>query len=258
MGSGQAVRLQFNILIYYPFEIIVPIWDKLNGNLVGFLSRLGDGAYMTNDLNNLSHEERSIFLDGLALLSQIFWGPDIDFCGQIKNPEFPGELTDFSALLEGESAGAVKTILAYIGQYTESQPLCQALEAAYVRLFISAPGGVAAPLYHSFYESEQGLLMGRPAGMMSVRLESAGLSLEDRGSEPPDHLAVEVEYLFFILETAWAGPSSRLETEARAFAAEELQPFAKAISKRLKAETDCPFYPAAAELLVDAVGLITG
>ncbi|NIQ90076.1 MAG: molecular chaperone TorD family protein, partial [Desulfobacterales bacterium] len=72
----------------------------------------------------------------------------------------------------------------------------QHLEEGYVRLFISAKGGITAPLYESCYEFEGAPLMGRAAAEMKERFETKDLSVADTIQEPPDHLSIELEYLY--------------------------------------------------------------
>jgi TorA maturation chaperone TorD len=69
-----------------------------------------------------------------------------------------------------------------------------------VRLFISNRTGITAPLFHSCYASGDGLLMGEPARMMREVLAAQGLDLAETVHEPPDHLSIELEYLYYLRE----------------------------------------------------------
>jgi TorA maturation chaperone TorD len=46
--------------------------------------------------------------------------------------------------------------------------------------------------------------MGEPAIDMKNRYESKGLSLSDEIHEPPDHISIEQEYLYFLLDKGWS------------------------------------------------------
>lgn len=211
---------------------------------------------MATSLDDLNTEDLSLLLNGLPLLSQAFWGPSEDWCREIQSAASTNELKKL-----GEMAGsndAAHAMACYMEGFNHFEQVCETLEEAYVRLFISARGGITASLHHSSYESEDGRLMGYPAKMMESRLKASGLALPGKGSIPADHLAVEVEYLTLLLEGAFGDGGEDLLAAAQDFARTELRPWLEQLAKRLKTETDCPFYPAAARLLLALVSLIAG
>ena len=85
---------------------------------------------------------------------------------------------------------------------------------------------------------------------MKQRFESKGLSMADDLNEPPDHLAIELEYLYFLLEKGWADKDNELVAEAASFAGESVLPWVVQFRNQLNNETKCPFYPLSATLLV--------
>ena len=115
-------------------------------------------------------------------------------------------------------------------------------------MFINSRDGVAAPLYASCYAAgnapgEDSTLMGPPALMMKERFESKGLSLGNHIHEPPDHLAIELEYLYFLLEKSWRENDTALMDEAVSFAAEIMLPWVIKLQERIApVETECRFY----------------
>jgi len=210
---------------------------------------------MATSLDELNTEDLSLLLNGLPLLSQAFWGPSEDWCREIQSAASTNELKKL-----GEVAGtdAAHTMACYMEGFTHYEQACETLEEAYIRLFISARGGITASLHHSFYESEDGRLMGRPVKMMESRLKDSGLALPGEDSVPADHLAVEVEYLALLLEGAFGDGGEGLFAAAQDFARAELKPWLGQLTKKLETETDCPFYPSAARLLLALVSLIAG
>jgi TorA maturation chaperone TorD len=206
----------------------------------------GLGGFMTS-LSTIGQNDRETLLDGLALLARIFWGPEAslcqDLCGYAQE-----SLSRLTNLLSPPGPAAARELGNYLIPYDDPAELCARLEPAYVRLFVSDQGGVVAPLYHSCYQGE-GLLMGPPAQEMARRLEAAGLSLEDESAEPPDHLAVELEYLILLLEDGWSHDDPALLNETGEFAGNFMLPWTEAFLARLAGETDSRFYPLAAELL---------
>jgi TorA maturation chaperone TorD len=211
---------------------------------------------MLISLDDLTSEQLALLLNGFPLLSQAFWGPSEEWCEEIRRAAGTNELKNL-----GEMAGqndAALTMHSYIESFNDIGGFHEILEAAYVRLFISARGGITASLHQSAYESRDGRLMGRPAEMMTSRLKASGLALPGEDSVPPDHLAVEVEYLTLLLEGAFGDGGEGLLTAAQDFARTELRPWLEQLTGRLETETECLFYPAAARLLLGLVTLMAG
>ncbi len=202
---------------------------------------------MNRKFESLAREDQVLLLNGLPLLSRIFWGPDPELCAALLDPGFQQEHRRFGCLLGKDAESAAAAMLRFLEPFSETGELCGRLEESYVRLFVNAPGGVCAPLYQSCYEGEGGLLMGSSAIRMRSRLEAAGITADP--AEPPDHLAVEVEYLFLLLESALERQDADPLHQVRHFAGEELLPWLTRFCGRLAGEERCPFYPAAARLL---------
>ena len=198
-------------------------------------------------LSIIGQNEREALLDGLALLARIFWGPDASLCGDLCESA-QDILPRLTGLLSPPGPAAARDLIQHLSAYEDPAELCAQLEPAYVRLFVSDQGGVAAPLYHSCYQGE-GLLMGPPAQEMARRLEAAGLGLEQDSAEPPDHLAVELEYLILLLEDGWSHDDPALLVEAGEFSGSFMLPWVEGFLARLAGETNSRFYPLAAELL---------
>lgn len=203
-------------------------------------------------LSTVSEQEKELLLDGLTLLSRIFWGPEASLCQDLCGPA-QETLEQLGNLLSPPGPAAARELNQALSAFDDPAGLCAQLETAYVRLFVSDQSGVAAPLYHSCYQGE-GLLMGPPAREMAGRLEAAGLGLEEDSAEPPDHLSVELEYLILLLEDGWSHDDPALLNEAGEFAGNFMLPWVEAFLARLAGETDSRFYPLAAEL---ATALLT-
>jgi len=186
-------------------------------------------------------------LDGLALLARLYWGPDPELCADLTGPnmrELCGELAGLLA----PAAPAIRSLATYLEGQASPEALRDQLDPAYVELFVSHPGGVPAPLYHSCYVGE-GRVMGPPAGHMAARLETEGLALEEKPGEPPDHLAVEIEYLIFLLEEGWNGRREAGEAEAAEFAGRFMLPWVREFVSRQEGVSPTPLYPLAGKLL---------
>jgi TorA maturation chaperone TorD len=160
------------------------------------------------------------------------------------------------SILPGRSFDFLDQIVSTIKSFPDVDSLYQHLEECYVRLFISAKGGIVAPLYESCYEFEGAPLMGRPATEMKERFEAKALSVADNIQEPPDHISIELEYLYFLLDKGWGDQDGALVTEGLAFAAETMLPWVSELSKKLASEGDCRYYPIMVSILEDILRTI--
>ena len=84
---------------------------------------------------------------------------------------------------------------------------------------------------------------------MKRRFAELGIDIEIQTSEPPDHLSLEIEYLFLMLERAWIENAPRIEVAAREFVAGEMRPWLECFQAKLTGSEQAPFFTAAAGLL---------
>ncbi|MEN8244432.1 MAG: molecular chaperone TorD family protein [Thermodesulfobacteriota bacterium] len=201
-------------------------------------------------------------MEGLAFVSRVFWGPDLEFCRAIYQDKGLISSIELARLSTIEPFGeTVEQLGAVIRSYKDGEALFNDLEALYVSLFISNRTGIAAPLYHSCYGGSEGamsepLLMGEPAVEMRKRLASSGLALEEDLNQLPDHLCIEIEYLYFLLKEGWSGKGDTWITEAMAFAADFMLPWVREFQGRLAMTDKAGFYTLAASLLTELLRCI--
>jgi TorA-specific chaperone len=200
--------------------------------------------------------QRQTLLTAIKSMCRIFWGPDDRFCSSVQNGSFLIPFEALSTWVDYSPPDIIDKIRDVIDQHPNVPSFCSDLEEIYVRLFISIRGGIAAPLYQSCYEYENASLMGAPAGDMQKRFESKELSLDENMNEPPDHLSIELEYLYFLLETGWAGENRALLDEAASFAADILIPWLTQFSDRLAMETAGRFYVLITSVLISILQLL--
>ncbi|TRO78326.1 molecular chaperone TorD family protein [Desulfuromonas acetexigens] len=147
-----------------------------------------------------------------------------------------------TALARGEAAEAVRLtgfeeappVLA------EDDPLAE-LEAGFTDLFINRLGGVPAPPYGSIYLEQAGILMGASTLKVLDAYRREGLSLEGSG-EPPDYLATELEFLYYLvgqeeeaLQQRQVEAARDFSLKQRAFVSELLSPWLPVFCRRLEA-----------------------
>lgn len=190
-------------------------------------------------------------------LCRIFWWPSEEFCKQMLEPSFfqsfeiiayreksawMKDLNDLKRLLEGVCDPA--SLFAY-------------LEQGYVRLFVNAREGIAAPLYASCYDGKADPhMMGEAAVRMQKTLARLGIHISDDVGEPPDHLSIELEVLYYLLLQSKGSDPRAGVTRAADFAAESMIPWVQAFYLRLIDDVHCRFYPLIAAVLLGVLDAV--
>ena len=210
-----------------------------------------------------TYTQKSALLQSLQKLCSIFWGPNLEKCQEILAEDYFLPFKVVGNVPGNDAQDTLEKLQDSIRSFSDVKTLFTYLEEAYVRLFVNAMGGIAAPLYQSCYSDLMGIgakasLMGESAVFMKQRFESKDLSMADALNEPPDHLAIELEYLYFLLEKGWADKDNELVAEAASFAGKSILPWVMQFRNQLKNETICLFYPLSATLLVAILTFIAG
>lgn len=201
---------------------------------------------MVNE-NNKSRQFKDEVTISVEKMCRLFWGPDLESCAQMMEPHF---FESFEALfkeVKSEPLMITGQIRSIVHTFDTVQAFYDHLNQCYVTLFVNSREGILAPLYESCYAYENAPMMGKAAVEMTQRFTSKGLSMENIVHEPPDHLAVELEYLFFLLQEK----EELISKEAAAFAGDIMLPWVKIFNQRLEqVDEDCRFYSFAAGILV--------
>lgn len=123
------------------------------------------------------------------------------------------------------------------------------------RLFIG-PFELLVPLYGSCHLEENRQVMGDSTVAVQKFYREWGIELSSDAKEMPDHLAVELEFLHFLLHeqaTAINAGDDKAASSARQAHADFFErflfPFARSVTKQLKAASGHKFYVALADLL---------
>lgn len=195
-------------------------------------------------------------MEGLAFCSAVFWGPDPAQCRAMHGGDSLAFLEKDSLLWTFEwCRNACRDIEAVVHAHAHGDALFQALEERYVSLFISNRQGIDAPLYHSCYPGDDALgsrplLMGAPALEMQKRLTDSGLAMTEGMNHPSDHLCIEIEYLYFLLQGEAGRDTGEERTESAVFA-EWMLSWAARFNQRLGKADPGGFYCHASGLLVN-------
>ena len=131
------------------------------------------------------------------------------------------------------------------------------LAGAFSRLFLGVGGRHSAPPYESAYTSERGLLFQEASGHSAAQLLNLGLHVSQSFSEPPDHLAVQLEIMAELArraeESQGAAETARYADRQLAFLEDRLLPWIGAFRDDCVASDRSGFYATAATCLVDFV-----
>jgi putative dimethyl sulfoxide reductase chaperone len=197
-------------------------------------------------------KSQKVILEGIDALCCIFWGPDPDQCRTLLDGDFTEVFETVDKELGKsihEGLGKFKSI---IKGYDDPEELFLALNEEYVRLFISNLTGITAPLFESCYEYENAPLMGPAAIRMKDLLDSAGLDISEDFTEPPDHLCIELELLYYTLEKAWKAKSKKNGQlkDAQVFVSEVMLPWINTFYGTLDSEYPDCFYTVSANILL--------
>ncbi len=193
-------------------------------------------------------DQRIASLNVIELLATIFRGPDSDGWAAILDVGVP-ELLAHAPEKLAHLTDSLHNLQDSRPDPSEIASLT-VLETEYVRLFIAASGGVTAPLYESCHLGEAPRIMGDSAVSMRSRLGECGLEVALDSNEPPDHISIELEYLYHLLATAWADDDPALEAKGREFARLEMLPWVRRFRDALSQSEPHPVYLHAADLAV--------
>lgn len=168
--------------------------------------------------------------DLCSLLVQLFSYPDAELCKRLAEPT--------TAILAARLA---------VPPLSKPETDWTLLEPAYTSLFINRLGGVPAPPYGSVYLDKDGQVMGPSSLRVVQSYQNAGLVVDS--PEPPDFLATELEFLYFLAdheENEMGAETARVRT---VFFNELFLPWVSPFCQRLAVADPHPFYAWAATLL---------
>ena len=200
---------------------------------------------------SLKIKSQKEILEGIDALCCIFWGPDPDQCRTLLDGDFTEVFENVEKELGNIIHDDLNKFISVLKNFDDPENLFLALNEEYVRLFISNLNGVTAPLFESCYEYENAPLMGPAAIRMKDFLDSAGLDISDDFNEPPDHLCIELELLYFILEKAGKSKKYNQLKEVEAFISKVMLPWIKTFNNKLVSENPDCFYTISSSILLE-------
>lgn len=151
--------------------------------------------------------------------------------------------------LGAEGEELTKDILnAVLGSGGNREEVLLDLRVEYNRLFVG-PMPPVCPPYESFFDKQQPLegqktLMGPTSAAMEAALGSEGLEMTLDYAELPDHAAIELEFMYYLLSRAGAGEEDAevYLQKANTFLIEHLSAWLPEFGTKLAGESYQPFY----------------
>lgn len=199
--------------------------------------------------------DTNIFLlDLIELCVAVFRGPDAKTWSELATSGLP-DLLDRVQGIPGFPAAPIQGLSDALSTPLKTGDFAP-LETEYVRLFIAGPGGIPAPLYQSCHLDTRPRTMGQSALDMRSRLEGAGLEISLPSNEPPDHLTIELEYLYHLLSEGWSKDPA-LAASGSNFARLIMLPWVGRFRHKLAEADPHPAFLCAADVclaLLEAVG----
>ncbi|WP_319470168.1 molecular chaperone TorD family protein [uncultured Pseudodesulfovibrio sp.] len=191
--------------------------------------------------------ERIFLLSTIEFAAAVFRGPDRDGWEGIISVGLP-QLVAASNRQSPVITAILKKIQAALSSDTPDQPAL--LQTEYERLFTDIGTPAVAPLQESCQLEESPRIRNESAVSMRSRLINAGLDLPLNSSEPPDHLSIELEYLYHRLATGWSESDPEIESQARKFARCTMLPWLRHFRRNLALVSPHPVYLGTADLTV--------
>ena len=159
------------------------------------------------------------------------------------------ELMAAAEALDLEAHQTIAALRDYVEQYADNvEALLTTLQIEYTYLFINAVPRVPAPPYESAYTG-QGMLMGEPVSQVLQAYQEAGLTMHQDYDALPDHMAAELEFMFYLVQQEAIAEQSGEDEEAqgwrarqRRFLAEHLLRWGPSFQEKVAASARQPFY----------------
>ncbi len=162
--------------------------------------------------------------------AKLFYYPDSEITELLKKgvvSEFFGEVLTTNAELDSFNE--------YLRGFENAESLLEDMQVEYTRLFITAFPEVPAPIFRSYYVEKE--LFGESTGKIIDFYEKHDFHLSKELNEPPDHIAVELEFVFRMIEEGIP------ENEQVYFIKENILSWTDKFAGRIRESAKTPFYP---------------
>lgn len=190
--------------------------------------------------HNTNFKQRIQQADIFKLLAACFYKPEAEI---LIESDLPGTLASLALNISEEAYRGALLMKEAVEKYT-----IEDLQVEYTRLLIG-PFGLLVPPYGSYYLENNKELMGETTSAVSRIYLEAGLSIDDYFKELPDHIALELEFIYYLL-ISLSNPDVtndekyflRMNNLLAEFYTVYFLPFVKAFTNKLSEKTNNDFY----------------
>jgi TorA maturation chaperone TorD len=183
--------------------------------------------------------------EGLRLLAACFYEPERELLATENVLE---NLRGCLTAVCPQAVDSVDGMTKAIQRYSDEQ-----LKVAYAKLFVG-PFALAAAPYGSVYLDEGGRVMGDSTMDVIKWYEQEGLARSDDCKDLPDHIAIELEFVSYLvckeiaaLENSDSQTAAAYATKQQLFTDTLLCPWVPEFCEKIRQGTDNAFYTALAE-----------
>jgi TorA maturation chaperone TorD len=189
----------------------------------------------------------SVLGDSFRLLSACFYPPERE---TLLGERLLGNLSERLKIVCPDAA-------VFSARMEEAVRTCSGTELSveYAKLFVG-PYRLKAPPYGSVYLDDGRRVMGDSTLEVINIYQVTGLTMDDEFKELPDHIAAELEFMYFLsyrkvdaLERSELQTASDLKQTAEYFLNEHLRKWVPRFSRNIKEGTRSEFYDALADCL---------
>ncbi|MBN1226507.1 MAG: molecular chaperone TorD family protein [Deltaproteobacteria bacterium] len=128
----------------------------------------------------------------------ILFYPHKDMVLSFRNSSIMQNICWAQELIDINSNQLLENMSNYMISENEGEIL-EDLSIEYTRLFINCYEGIVAVPYESFYKSFDKSVMGEVSVEVSQFYKTYGLEVSEEFTDPPDHIAVEMEFMTYLI-----------------------------------------------------------
>lgn len=147
---------------------------------------------------------------------------------------FDDVITQFLTALEIENSN-INQLASWLKTFKSKEELLETLQVEYTHLFITSFPSIHAPMFKSFYYENE--ILGTSTEKIMDIYESFNFHVSDDMTEPPDNLAIMLEFVFRLSELENTYEDQIL------FIQNEILSWIEKLERKINSNAEIPFYP---------------
>jgi len=147
---------------------------------------------------------------------------------------FDDIITQFLTALEIENSN-INQLASWLKTFKSKEELLETLQVEYTHLFITSFPSIHAPMFKSFYYENE--ILGTSTEKIMDIYESFNFHVSDDMTEPPDNLAIMLEFVFRLSELENTYEDQIL------FIQNEILSWIEKLERKINSNAEIPFYP---------------